>query len=319
MTDSLRCVCCGEANFRQLFPAMTSGFSVAECQTCGARRTTPDLTDEEVAKFYPQTYYGEGNKRFNWLLEQASRAIRKERARSIAARLGTPGPVMDVGCGRGIILAELQKLGFQSFGIELSDAAATHARSLGIDVSTDLFDPRHRPGTFVGVTFWHSLEHIRRADLALARAVELLKPGGVLGIAVPNSGSLQATLFSRYWFHLDVPRHYHHLSTKNVEQMMAAAGLNVFARSTLSLEQNPYGFVQSALNAVGMPENLLYSLLKDPSARTHAIGQHPLAAAASALATPALATVSLVASAVEAAVGRGGTVELWARKPAAPG
>ena len=36
-------------------------------------------------------------------------------------------------------------------------------------------------------------------------------------------------------------------------------------------------------------------------------------------ASAALATVSLVASAVEAAVGRGGTVELWARKPSAPG
>lgn len=314
MIESLQCVVCGASDFRPLFPAMANGFSVAGCPGCGARRTIPDLTDEEVAGHYPQAYYGEGNKRFTWGLEHASRAIRKKRARDVAAILGPPGPVMDVGCGRGIILGELQKLGFKSHGIEFSDSAAAHARSLGVDVGTDFFDERYEKGSFVGVTFWHSLEHIRRADLAVARAVELLKPGGVLMITVPNSASLQASLFSRYWFHLDVPRHYHHFTADNVERMINSAGLSVFARSTLSLEQNPYGFVQSALNAVGIPENLLYSLLKDPSARTHAISEHPVAATASGLAAPTLATIGVVASGVEALLGRGGTIELWARK-----
>ncbi|MBM4283140.1 MAG: class I SAM-dependent methyltransferase [Deltaproteobacteria bacterium] len=315
VSHDITCICCGAAGFDELFPAMAHGFSVGACRVCGARRTVPDVPDDQIGRYYPQAYYGEGNKRFNWLMEQTSLAIRRRRAKAIAARLPGPGPVMDVGCGRGIMLAELQRMGFSSFGIELSDASASHARSLGVDVGIDLYDTRYEPGSFVGVVFWHSLEHVRRADLALARAVELLRPGGVLGIAVPNSGSLQAQLFHRWWFHLDIPRHYHHFAADDVVRLMERAGLSVFGRSTLSLEQNPYGYIQSALNAAGMPENLLYSLLKEPSARMHALGDHPVAATLSAAAAPTLAAAGLAASAVEAAVGRGGTVELWAKKP----
>ena len=314
MNASPTCVVCAASAFRELYPAMAEGFSVAECSSCGARRTMPDVLDEEIGRYYPQEYYGRDNKRFNVVMEYVTRAIRKRRAREVAARIGTVGKVMDVGCGRGIILSELQKLGYEPFGIELSDGAAAHARSLGVDVGTDLFDSRYSSGDFAAVTFWHSLEHIRRADLALQRATELLAPGGVLGIAVPNSASLQAALFKQYWFHLDVPRHYHHFRAENVEQMMRRVGLEPFERSTLSIEQNPYGYVQSGLNAAGAPENLLYSLLKDPSARTHAVGQHPVAALLSAAAATPLAVAGMWASAAEAAMGRGGTIEIWARK-----
>jgi SAM-dependent methyltransferase len=315
VADALVCVCCGGASFETRFPTLASGFSIGFCTRCGAGRTLPDVSDDAIGGFYPPEYYGETNRRFNVVIEALSVQLRRRRARAIARRVGGHGRVMDVGCGRGITLASLKALGFETFGIELSDSAAEHARSvLHIDVGTDLFAPRYEPGTFDGVFFWHSLEHIRRADLAIERARELLRPGGKLCVAVPNVEGLQSRLFGGSWFHLDAPRHYHHFGVDSLSAMLMRIGFDVEDVDHFNIEQNPFGYIQSTLNHLGLTENTLYTMLKNPSARAASVAAAPIAAAVSALAAPALTMAGLSASLVESLVGRGGTIEVWARK-----
>jgi 2-polyprenyl-3-methyl-5-hydroxy-6-metoxy-1,4-benzoquinol methylase len=309
------CVCCGDHRYGPPTPAGPPGFGVAPCLGCGAWRTFPDVAEADIGQWYPASYYGEQNQRFVRGLEDVSRLLREGRAREIARRVGHPGTVLDVGCGRGITLAALRDRGWRTFGIELSADAAHHATAvLGLDVGTDLFDARYPTGGFDAVVFWHSLEHIRRADLAIARAAELLRPGGVLAVAVPNSESLQARLFGGHWFHLDVPRHYHHFGERSLRRLLDRSGFDVDDVGHWNGEQNPYGVLQSALNAAGLPENILYSVLKTPSARMHSLQQHPFAVAASMLAAPVLTIAGTALAVTEAAAGRGGTIEVWARR-----
>jgi 2-polyprenyl-3-methyl-5-hydroxy-6-metoxy-1,4-benzoquinol methylase len=307
---------CGEsAGFGARFPAMIEGFEVGACHACGALRTLPDVPDDQIGPYYGAAYYGFGNRRFNPLMERATIEFRKQRARRFAAHMKERGRVLDVGCGRGLTLAALRELGLEPYGVEQSDEAAWHAREvLHLDVSTDLFAEHLEPGTFRGVFFWHSLEHIRRADLAIERAAQLLAPGGALCVAVPNSDSLQARVFGRHWFHLDVPRHYHHFTHQTLTQLLARFSLGVESVEEMNLEQNPYGVIQSALNKAGVPENLLYSMLKTSSARVHDIKQHPVGALVSAAAAGPLTALSLAWTAAESALGHGGTIELWARR-----
>ncbi len=60
---------------------------------------------------------------------------------------------------------------------------------------------------------------------ALARAAELLQPGGVLVVAVPNSDSLQARVFGDRWFALDLPRHLVHLPAETLVRRLNELGL----------------------------------------------------------------------------------------------
>ena len=69
------------------------------------------------------------------------------------------------------------------------------------------------PGQFDAVTFWHVLEHLENPGEALVAAGRLLKSNGWLVVAVPDYASLQAKLFGKYWFHLDLPRHLHHFES----------------------------------------------------------------------------------------------------------
>lgn len=278
-------------------------------------RTIPPVLPENIGRYYPETYYGKENVRFNALFERLTRLFRLRRARAIAAR-AKPGPVLDVGCGRGFILSYLRDLGFQPHGIELSDTAAWHGRNiLKLDIETcDFLKSPHRKGIYDAVVLWHSLEHMPRPVEALARAHELLKDGGLLAVAVPNFESFQAGLFGRRWFHLDVPRHYFHFGAKSLSSALGRQGFTVVQEDHFCLEQNPYGWIQSVYNALGFDENFLYSLLKNRSARTTRMRRHPVQVALTVLSLPFAAALGLVMTVVEAALRKGGTIEVYALK-----
>ena len=161
---------------------------------------------------------------------------------------------------------------------------------------------------------WHPLEHLIRLVEAVTRAHELLKPGGLLAIAVPNYGSLQARIFGRMWFHLDVPRHYWHFSVESLEGVLKRHRFEIIKTDHFSFEQNPYGWVQSIFNSLGFEPNFLYSLLKNPSAREHEIRSRPVQAVLTAVLFPIVLFFSLVLTLAETALRSGGTIEVYAIK-----
>ncbi|MEA2237862.1 MAG: hypothetical protein QOC81_2586, partial [Thermoanaerobaculia bacterium] len=299
---------------RHRFDSVVEGFVVLGCDQCGSARTWPALDDQAIGSWYPKSYYGTSNVRFNPLFERLTRWFRRRRV-GVVRRLTRPGPVLDVGCGRGLTLHFLREAGYQPVGVELSPLAASHARDrLGLDIRTGDFLAQAFPSEhFEAVIFWHSLEHMADPARALQRAWEILKPGGLLVVAVPNIASIQAVSAGREWFHLDVPRHYVHFSARGLRDALRQRGFRIMSVAHFSLEQNPYGWIQSLLNRV-FARDLLYSILKEPAARAHRIREFPLQSVATAIVALALLPVALVLVVVEALLRRGGTVEVYSRK-----
>lgn len=67
----------------------------------------------------------------------------KGRRRAVAIAVDAPGLVLDIGCGSGHLLRELQKRGVVSFGIDRSTRMIRRARRAGLDVV--LADVRNIP------------------------------------------------------------------------------------------------------------------------------------------------------------------------------
>jgi SAM-dependent methyltransferase len=214
------------------------------------------------------------------------------------------------------MLSYLRELGYEPHGVEFSETAAHHARhTLKIPVTTeDFVNSPHERERYNAVIFWHSLEHFSNPVAAIARAYEALKPGGLLVVAVPNYDGWQARAFGRFWFHLDVPRHYFHFGARSLEAVLARHRFRVIQLDHFSFEQNPYGILQSAYNALGFRFNLLYSLLKDRTARADAASSYPVQSLAVALLLPLLLPLSVGIVLVETAFRSGGTIELYAFK-----
>ncbi len=306
---------CGSDRAEKAFDSAAPGFEVRRCAGCGLGRTHPGPSAAEIGAYYPSAYYGKENVRFNFIVEALVRLFRWRRARVIRRRVPR-GTVLDVGCGRGFILAYLKGMGYEAHGHELSETAAWHARSaLGLAVETgDFLTSPNRKGVYEAVIFWHSLEHFARPVEAIARAGELLKEGGLLAVAVPNFSSIQARAFGRHWFHLDVPRHYFHFTTEGLHAVLLRHGFDVIKTDHFSFEQNPYGWLQSFYNAMGFSPNFLYTVLKNRSARTVPLRRHPVSALLTVLLLPLLVPASLVLTLFETVMRSGGTIEVYAVK-----
>lgn len=111
----------------------------------------------------------------------------------IEQRLSSTGRLLDIGCGPGVLLSVARARGWQPQGLELSMDSAERCRAAGFDVITQpLEQARLETGAFDAVVLHHVLEHVPDPNDTIRRCSQLLKPGGVLFIAVPNARSWRA-------------------------------------------------------------------------------------------------------------------------------
>ncbi len=299
--------------------ASGNGFRLRRCDTCRLAHTAPQLSAEMIAPYYAPAYYGSGNVRFNKLFEMLVGWFRLRRARRLQQLHPVPGAVLDIGCGRGHFLRALRQQGWTCSGTELTDTAAVHAReTLGLDIHIGPFDGgQFAACSYDAIYLWHVLEHIPNTYRALVEARRMVRPGGLLVIAVPNLASWQARVSHYHWFHLDLPRHYIHCSTPWLTGALKDLGFRIVEVNHFSAEQNIYGWIQSLLNCTGLKFNLLYDILRRPSARETRQPwlSHPAQSLLSVLLAFVLLPFATLAMLMEAAFGVGGTIEVYAELP----
>ena len=309
-----------EERLETLFPASDyvtgDPFEIRRCRDCGLALTWPPPPPSDMARYYPDAYYGEaGEKRFVGPVEGLQRAVYGSRARRVEeATGGRPGCVLDVGCGRGFLLDAFRRRGWTVEGTEMSEASSAHAREvLGIPVRLGPLESLALPDeTYDAVTLWHVLEHVTTPVSMLAEIRRILKPGGVLLVSVPNFGSPEARATGPGWFHLDVPRHLIHFTPATLGAVLDQAGLEPFASAGFAPEFDAFSFVQSTLNRAGLRQNALYDVLRGRAAKLGK-GGWPTAIASVALAAP-LGILSVPATLVAGLARAGSTLTVLARR-----
>jgi 2-polyprenyl-3-methyl-5-hydroxy-6-metoxy-1,4-benzoquinol methylase len=110
-----------------------------------------------------------------------------ERRLALVRRACAKGKLLDVGTGDGHFLRVCRAAGYEAAGTEVSDAGAAYARKNGFDVHLgQLTDIDLPPKGFDIITIWHVLEHVPEPSAVLRKAISLLRPRGILVLAVPN-------------------------------------------------------------------------------------------------------------------------------------
>lgn len=144
------------------------------------------------------------------------------------------GRLLDVGCGDGAFLARMKSLGWEVFGVELDEKAATVAKTqFGVDVFIGTLEAAgFAEESFDAITLSHVIEHVGDPIELLCRCRNLLRKGGRVVVTTPNAECLGHRIFREHWRGLEVPRHSMVFSLRTLAQLASEAGLSIGALRT---------------------------------------------------------------------------------------
>ncbi len=231
------CVCCGGQIIEVLPQVFDTRFGVpgeyaiCKCSECGLEQILPRPSADELQLLYA-TYYNFGGERDTtytrwreWFL--ASWLYRLwlwvDGDGSFHGRKGT-GRLLDVGCNEGRGLKIFRRNGFLPEGLELNPRAAAVARAAGFRVQEVLIEDFHPSEGYDIVVLSNVLEHSLDPKRMLLDIARVLKPGGQVWIACPNSRSWLRSIFGRAWINWHAPFHISHFSSQTLRSVLRQTG-----------------------------------------------------------------------------------------------
>jgi 2-polyprenyl-3-methyl-5-hydroxy-6-metoxy-1,4-benzoquinol methylase len=323
--EKLLCPLCNNSEHEVLFAARDADrlrakpFEVVRCTTCKLVATRPFLNDEALSIWYRPRYHGwwKGKKwhPFSFI----TKIFQKNRLKYISQHMTDAIRLIDIGCGDGTFIEYMESCGFEVYGIENPELFPQSAEQfLDVDLNRQTGDSELSRKGFRAdiVTLWHALEHVSDPLSLLRQAHRALKPSGLLIISSPNFESIQSTLCSGKWFHLDLPRHRWHFSPGTMTGLLQKSGFSVISLSHFSLEYNPFGWMQSLLNLCHCSHNFAYNLLKRAEKPFHErkASKRLYDLFGTIIFGTAFVPLSFVFAILESSFHRGGTFTITARK-----
>lgn len=219
------------------------------CSACGSLSLGSEPAFEDIERAHGAgRYHGELRRKFPSPIERSLELLQRRRAAWLAHSLRPHARILDVGCGRGVMAAELQARGFDVIATEVNAGAAEGAVRRG--VRTVLTGPAAldtlEAGSLDAVSLFHSLEHLVDPPGTLRQLARLLAPHGQLFVEVPLLSRL-ARAFGAAWFHLDPPRHTVLFTRAGIQRATVDAGLRLLEEHPFSVEFSAPSLFLSAL------------------------------------------------------------------------
>jgi len=184
---------------------------------------------EGLEKYYESEDYISHTDAKKSLTEKAYQIVKtrnlQHKLRIISRHASTKKTILDVGAGTGDFLNYAKRNSWQISGVEPSEKARQKAAEKGVCLKANIDEFKDK--TFDVITLFHVLEHVPDLNHQITRLNDLLNPGGVLIVAVPNFKSFDARYYKKYWAAFDVPRHLWHFSQTSISKLFTKHSLHV--------------------------------------------------------------------------------------------
>lgn len=225
-------------------------FSMVRCKKCGLIFLNPAPDPKEMEVFCPDGYRARRGDRVEGYYKDMMINLELRIFRRL---MGKGGRLLDVGSGTGEVLYNAVKMGFDCYGVEISEEAAEYSvKNFGLKnvINSDFLSTSFPEGFFDIILFNHVLEHLYNPIENLEEAQRVLKEEGILVVQVPNIDSYQFRTFRDKWFGLSVPHHLYHFNPETVTLAIENAGFHVFKIIHYSIRNiTPLSFSITGLNA----------------------------------------------------------------------
>jgi 2-polyprenyl-3-methyl-5-hydroxy-6-metoxy-1,4-benzoquinol methylase len=225
MSNSDHCILCNTSSFRILH--RKEQWQYHRCLNCGLVLLHPRPTQRALLKNY-EDYLPvqlEEIKRWGMMMKPV---IRRSADLIESESKFVKGRLLDIGCGYGFFLREMQSRGWLVEGIEISKTGRRYARDKW-DVpvhSRPLEDLGLRENAFDVVTLFYVIEHVLDPPVLLAEVKRVLKPGGLVLLRWPHSTPIVRILgpFSGRLDLYHTPHHLYDFSPKTIDKLLVLSG-----------------------------------------------------------------------------------------------
>ena len=227
------CPLCGGNEHKRIM--VKEGYTFVRCLDCQLVFANPQVKPEVVL-----AAYREGSSNDLWidvLTSEANMAADRQRFGRVLDliepwRVG--GRLLDVGCSIGHFLRLAADRGWDGLGLEVGNRAVRYAREqMGVQVTEKLLaDADLPPGSFDMVACLALLEHLNEPLELLRQVHQILKPGGVLVVSVPNVESLACRIMHEATATFDGRNHLIYFSPRTLTRMLKLAGFEVVSFET---------------------------------------------------------------------------------------
>jgi len=230
------CPACGTttADSRKIW--FKHGHAIYRCPACKLLYVNPQPNTESILTLYGQSYFEAGGfdrwgyRDYDSLLKLKNYTFQRWLAdlESFAEK----GRLLEIGCGTGLMLEIARQSGWDVTGVELSEYAANHARSHGLEVHTGVVQETDLPvESYDVVLMLDLLEHVPNPLELFESVGRLLKPGGLVYIVTPNTGSVSAKIQGVSWPHVKPEEHLCLFSKGALQRLIARSSLELIALS----------------------------------------------------------------------------------------
>jgi 2-polyprenyl-3-methyl-5-hydroxy-6-metoxy-1,4-benzoquinol methylase len=211
-----KCEMCGDSNQKHTILGQrmnkTQGFkpktnvgitvSIQKCTNCNLIYSNPQPIPFNIQDHYgtpPEEYWK--SEYFNWTKDYFSHQITEAKS-LLNFKQGMTA--LDIGAGLGKSMLSLDHLGFDTFGLEPSIPFHERAVSkMKIDPSKlklgTIEELDYEKDSFDFITFGAVFEHLYEPSKCLEKAMEWLKPNGIIHIEVPSSKWLMPKFMNLYF------------------------------------------------------------------------------------------------------------------------
>lgn len=245
--DREKCdLCGGDYRFFKLLYDL-DGFKIMKCNKCGLVFRNAVLSPQEISQLYSSDYFNKEQEDYFLKNEEIKIKDFTKRIGEIEELYKTKGKLLDIGSGLGTFLNICQKRGWQAYGEDVSEYAASYVQEkLGLKVYEGKLSDLELPNNcFDIITLWDVIEHSENPSVLLKEIYRILKKDGLVVAQTAMEDSLVyksahwTYCLTNGWFKNPVVRGHpiHHstfYSLKTLEKTLETAGFEVIGKKRVS-------------------------------------------------------------------------------------
>jgi 2-polyprenyl-3-methyl-5-hydroxy-6-metoxy-1,4-benzoquinol methylase len=245
-------------------------YNAYKCPDCNIIFQNPFPLETDFDNLYPDNYYAHVESEQIPFLTRMLQSFLQGKARLFAFFLSKrlfpyldivkkSHKILDIGCGKGLFLDVLKKLGKETHGLEPDVNAMKilekHGHCFHKDISSIESD------SFDVVTMFQVFEHLEEPEVWIREISRILKSGGSFILETPNAASRLAKN-KNFWRALEFPRHLILHSPNSIRQLFASKNLQTQVLTRVSpTDIKETFFLKRNIKSSGMKKVLSFCLL----------------------------------------------------------